>query len=250
LLFDLGLDETEIVGRTKFCIRPTHRIDGISIVGGTKTAHVHKILASAPSLVLANIDENNEDTIERIERNTIPVFVTHPNRVEDSMRMIIDIGTLLRATDAARDLVAETHAAVAHFSRGICASVLYLIWRDPYMTVGPGTYIDDVLRLTGYRNVVDAHWCGGGKDDSPGACRYPSLEIHNIVELQPESILLSSEPYPFQESHIRKLRDELGNIDPEYAAKVRIRLVDGEMYSWYGSRLVHVFREDVARKRG
>jgi len=95
---------------------------------------------------------------------------------------------------------------------------LYLIWRKPYMSIGKDTFIHHMLDRCGLENVC------------AGMIRYPELSTANIQELQPELILLSSEPYPFKEKHIQELQ--------QMVPSARIMLVDGEMFSWYGSRLL------------
>jgi ABC-type Fe3+-hydroxamate transport system substrate-binding protein len=94
----------------------------------------------------------------------------------------------------------------------------YLIWKDPFMTVGGDTFINDMMNHAGFKNVFEKQ------------NRYPEITIEQLQTVNSQLLLLSSEPFPFKQKHIYELQPLLPNA--------KIILVDGEMFSWYGSRLV------------
>ena len=245
LLFALGLDTNEIVGRTKFCVHPAQLVPEVSVVGGTKTVHLDRVRALEPDLVIANIDENLRESIEEMDawEDGPDVFVTHPRTVDDALLMIRNLGVLLSAGDRAAPLLADIAAARAAVMRPTHQSALYLIWSQPYMTVSPDTYIHSMLREAGYRHVIDDEWLDLRFPEGDSARRYPEISVDDMAALQPAHILLSSEPFPFKQEHIDELRQLLRAAAPDWAETVSIRIVDGELYSWYGPRMLAAFRE-------
>lgn len=216
LLQYLGLQE-ETVGITKFCIHPDEWYRNKIRVGGTKTVDIQKINQLQPDLVIANLEENVREQVEAIARD-FPVWVTDVNNLDDALQMIVTIGQLTGKTTAAGDLAA---AIAKNFSKPGTTSaipVCYLIWKDPYMAAASGTFIDDMLERAGFRNVF------------AGRQRYPEISLAEIREAKPKIIFLSSEPYPFKDIHLAEFQELLPGTIPV--------LVDGEMFSWYGSRLL------------
>lgn len=216
LLFDLGLDN-KTVGVTWFCIHPKEKVKGKAKVGGTKNLKLDVIRELRPDLIIANKEENERKQIEALAKE-FPVWVSDINSIEDSLVMITSLGEL---TDKAAEAKKISDAITEGFSNLPTApplKTIYLIWREPYMSIGRDTFIHHILEKCGLRNVLDSQ------------SRYPELSIEQIKKLQPELVLLSSEPYPFKDKHI----EELQNILPS----ARIMLVDGEIFSWYGSRLI------------
>jgi ABC-type Fe3+-hydroxamate transport system substrate-binding protein len=220
LLFDLGLDE-EVVGLTKFCIHPIDKFARCIKVGGTKKLNIELIKEIKPDLIIANKEENTMADVDELA-DLFPVWVSDINTLEDAKQTILQIGELIDRQPEASYLI---HLISAGFSdlqtlaleRGIDKKVAYLIWKKPYMAAGINTYISDILELNGMRNVVKSS-------------RYPQLDLSELAALNPDLVFLSSEPYPFIELHVQ----EIQNVLP----KAKIMLVDGEMFSWYGSRLV------------
>ena len=215
LLAALGLD-AEVVGLTRFCVHPAGWKAAKAIVGGTKTVDVDRVRQLAPDLVLANKEENVREQVEALA-DVAPVFVTDVADVDGALRMIRDVGALVgRPAEAARlaDAVAEGFGALPAWTP---LRALYLIWRDPWMTVGDDTVIADVMRRGGLVNAV------------AGRRRYPALTDDAVRALAPEVVLLSSEPYPFAQKHVADVQA----LVPD----ARVVLVDGEPFSWYGSRL-------------
>ena len=214
LLFDLGL-EYEVVGITFFCVHPKEKVENLTKIGGTKTVKIDKVQELKPDLVIASKEENIKEQIEAIEE-FCPVWVSDVVDLKSALEMIEMLGQVLNKTDQAANLtkkIAGGFEAIAP----IDASAIYLIWRKPWMCAGNDTFIHDVMLRAGFRNVIQ----------DP---RYPQLNDEEIRSLNPEFILLSSEPYPFKQKHI----EEVAKI----SSNSKVVLVDGEMFSWYGSRLL------------
>jgi len=220
LLFELGLNE-EIVGLTKFCIHPIAQFAAKQKVGGTKRLKIEVIRELRPDLIIGNKEENSRTDIELLQQE-FPVWMSDICHLEDAMQTIADIGELVDRQPEAAYL---NHLIKAGFndlqtlalSKHINQTVAYVIWKDPYMFAGRNTFIDDVLRKIGLSNVVVES-------------RYPELSLSQLVALNPQLVFLSSEPYPFKEKHMEELQLAL--------PQATVLLVDGEMFSWYGSRLV------------
>ncbi len=213
LLFDLGLGE-RVVGITKFCVHPESWFRTKTRVGGTKNLHFDAIRQLSPDLILANKEENNREDMERLSEE-FPVWVSDVNDLPSALEMIRSVGEI---TDS--DPTRLIHEIEAGFGRlkpiRPIKRVLYLIWKNPYMAAGSDTFINHMLERCGFGNVVSES-------------RYPELTETDIVHLDPELVLLSSEPFPFRAGHIHELQTFLPKAD--------ILLVDGEMFSWYGSRM-------------
>lgn len=226
LLLDLGVT---VVGRTRFCIYPEAQIEAIPVMGGTKDFKPEKIRALNPDLILANLEENVAEPLLAL-REEIPVWTTQVRNLPEALAMIQDIGWLTGASPAAEALAEQIRAGFAQLaSPKRRRRALYLIWREPWMAVGGDTFIHDLLERCGFENATGSQM------------RYPSLSDEALTLLDPELILLSSEPYPFKQKHL----PELQALCPQ----ARIMLVDGALFSWYGSRLaqaVDYFRQLTA----
>lgn len=214
LLYDLGLGD-RVVGITKFCIHPDTWFKSKTRVGGTKNLN-HDIIASLkPDLIIGNKEENSETDILKLKTD-YPVYMSDIFTVDDALRMIADIGYLTAKEAAAEAMVNRIKPDFETFPR-VSGTVLYFIWADPFMAVGNNTFIGDILKRIGLTNVIT------GDEE-----RYVALTNEQIISLNPDYILLSSEPFPFKEIHAAAL----SKISP-----AKIHLVDGEMFSWYGSRM-------------
>jgi ABC-type Fe3+-hydroxamate transport system substrate-binding protein len=221
LLADLGLDD-EVVGLTRFCVHPDGWKARKPIVGGTKNVDVERVRALRPDLVIANKEENVRAQIEALAE-VYPVFVTDVADVAGAVRMVRDVGALVGRAAQAEAIAAETEAGFAALAADLAGApllrALYLIWRDPWMTAGGDTIISDVLTHGGFDNVAAEQ------------ARYPALRDDEVGALRPDVVLLSSEPYPFGEKHVAEVQ--------ALVPGARVVLVDGEPFSWYGSRLRH-----------
>ncbi|MBL7937814.1 MAG: ABC transporter substrate-binding protein [Flavobacteriales bacterium] len=218
LLFDLGLGE-RVVGITKFCIHPESWFRNKPRVGGTKKVDLDRIRALKPDLIIGNKEENERKDIEALEQQ-FPVWMSDVRSLHHALHMIAHVGELT-GTGKKADLIlrgiADAFADLEPLDPPL--TVAYLIWREPYMVAGHGTFVNDMLRRCGLRNVFDK-----------GDARYPEITPQALAESDPDFILLSSEPYPFKEEHVL----DINMICPG----TPVRIVDGELFSWYGSRLL------------
>jgi hypothetical protein len=237
LLFDLDLGEC-VVARTGFCIHPKPEVLNVPKVGGTKDVNIKKLLSVNPTYIIVNIDENRKEVIEEIKQTApqVHIVATHPRAPEDNAALYALLGFIFRCEARADALIAQLHAALAE-ARTLTQAlprerVLYLIWKDPWMTVGADTYIARTLATVGWDCVQPEPKAGAG--DATTNPRYPSFLEDNSVWQTVDRILLSSEPYRFEETH----RAELARIAPE----IPCQLIDGEITSWYGSRAIASMR--------
>jgi ABC-type Fe3+-hydroxamate transport system substrate-binding protein len=223
LLCDLGLAKY-LVARTGFCIHPAGIVQAIPKVGGTKDVNVEKIRKLAPTHLIVNIDENEKPTVDQLSQYVPHVIVTHPLVPTDNLALFQLLGGIFGATDVAERLCAafSTEYASLSVTPQTSKTVLYCIWKDPWMTVSQHTYIAAMLALKGWK-----HWHA---DD---AARYPTFAWTPELLIGIDEVLLSSEPYRFTQQHVDELARQLGKP---------VRLVDGEMLSWYGSRAIQGLR--------
>lgn len=224
LLYDLG-QEAKIVGITKFCVHPYHFKSTKKSVGGTKKVNYRKIKELQPDIIICNKEENTQEMVERL-REICPVWVTNIITVEDNFQMITDFGQLFNCRTEANkwnDKLAFALSDFKNFVKDIpVKKVAYFIWKKPYMVAGSDNFINELLKLNHFENIYDTKG------------RYPEVAIEQIVEEgDPDFIFLSSEPYPFKK--------EDGYEISNYTDKAQTVLVDGEMFSWYGSRLLKAF---------
>lgn len=218
LLYDLGLEE-KIIGITKFCVHPEKLFRAKPRIGGTKKLNIEKIRSLSPDLVIANKEENQQDQIELLQKE-FPVWTSDIQSMEDALSMIRSLGEITGTRGRAEEIAEGIQLRFDFFrsgSSGVKKTVAYVIWNNPIMVAGTGTFINSMLELNGFKNIITKS-------------RYPVSSMEELKKLKPEFILLSSEPFPFKEKHISFFKNNL----PESS----IRLVDGEMFSWYGSRLL------------
>jgi ABC-type Fe3+-hydroxamate transport system substrate-binding protein len=225
LLSDLGL-EKQVTGITKFCVHPRRWFESKTRVGGTKELNIKLIHELKPDLILANKEENLKEQIEELEKH-YPVWVSNITDPEDACKMITGIGEM---TGKARKATEMTNRIKERFAQlqtlNHKPQAAYLIWQKPYMTVGGDTFIHSMLKVAGFENIFASHE------------RYPEITIDELLADNYELLFLPSEPFPFKQKHIVELKAK--NV------KAKIFLVDGEMFSWYGSRMLRApayFRE-------
>lgn len=217
LLSALKLDD-RVVGISKFCIYPTDWYLNKSKVGGTKNINHKKIDELKPDLIIANKEENDPNDIELISKK-YPVWVSDINSFDDALHAIEWIGELTQSEKYAKSLIFGIHKAWSNItlSRLPIVSCAYMIWQEPYMAVGKDTYIDSILSKIHLKNVIKES-------------RYPEISMDLIKKKNPDIILLSTEPFPFKEEHRVKIQEQF--------PKTKVILVDGEMFSWYGLRML------------
>ena len=219
-LADLGLDN-EVVGLTRFCVHPDDWRFRKTRVGGTKDFKVDRIRALAPDLIIANKEENEEVLIKQLAEE-FPVWISDVRDLESAFSMMLELGGLLGRKEESISITSSISESFEQLRKNHMNKsrrrVLYLIWKNPYMTVGGDTFISALLEEAGFHNVF--------RDKA----RYPEVDWKEVRELGVDRVFLSSEPYPFQEKDILEIKAIL--------PKEEIQLVNGELFSWYGSRLL------------
>ena len=217
LLFDLGLDK-EVIGITKFCVHPAEWFKTKTRIGGTKKLDLDKIKQLHPDIIFANKEENSKEQIEELAKQ-FPVWISDVNSLDGALEMIEAIGTVTSKQQQAEKIKQQIKK---NFSQLITptskSKACYLIWKDPYMTVGGDAFIHEMITRAGFQNVFAQK------------SRYPQITIRDLQHMNCELLFLSSEPYPFKQKHLDEFQQLLPNK--------KILLVDGEMFSWYGSRLI------------
>ena len=216
LLFHLGLDQ-EVVGLTKFCIHPEHHWRNKPRIGGTKKLHLDRISELEPDLIIGNKEENERGQIEALEKD-FPVWMSDILTIDDALEMI---GTLSELVDRRAQGIALVDELSPHFAAKpftMRPKAAYLIWRQPWMGVGSQTFIDSMLNCAGFKNILAKK------------TRYPEISLEELSRLQPDVVMLSSEPYPFKDKHLAEIQ--------EHCPQSIVKLVDGELFSWYGSRML------------
>jgi len=216
LLYDLGLME-EVVGITKFCIHPSSWYREKKRVGGTKKYNFDTIAKLQPDLIIGNKEENEKAQIEQL-MTTYPVWMSDIYTLADALDMIQAVGKLVDRRAKSIALADQIKKGFHELPSSTTYKIVYLIWNQPIMGVGSATFIDDILRLCGFENLLSS------------STRYPTLTTAELQTLAPEVLFLSSEPFPFQQKHIQYFQALL--------PQTKICLVDGEAFSWYGSRLL------------
>ncbi|GAB2958766.1 helical backbone metal receptor [Hymenobacter coalescens] len=218
LLFDLGLGE-RVVGVTKFCLHPAEARERATVVGGTKNFHFDKIAALQPDLIIGNKEENYREGIEQLAAQ-FPVWMSDIVTLADALDMMRRVGLITGTKTRADRLSTEISQSFAGLpTADALVPAAYFIWRQPYMVAAAGTFIDEMLPVAGFANVF-GH-----------LGRYPEITPEQLVAAAPRVILLSSEPYPFQEKHVAEFQ--------ALCPAAQVLVVDGELFSWYGSRLRH-----------
>jgi len=223
----LSLDE-EVVGITKFCIHPQEWYENKEKIGGTKRVNIEKVIALEPDLIIGNKEENTKEDILALEK-VAPVWMSDVNSFEDGIEMIMKLGGVLSKEKVCNELVKNLEQEYSPLKNlGQNLSVLYFIWNKPSYVAGQSTFIGSMIEKLGFNNMA--------KID-----RYPELE--SLGDCEPNYVFLSSEPFPFEEKHKEKYQ----SLFPS----AKITLVDGEMFSWYGSRMlfaVNYFKDNLRQR--
>jgi ABC-type Fe3+-hydroxamate transport system substrate-binding protein len=218
LLYDLGLGD-EVVGQTLFCVHPSHMQKIKPRVGGTKNFKEDKINALYPDLIIGNKEENEEQGIVSLMAK-YPVWMSDIKNLEDALQMIRMVGELVGKQAKAIEISHQISFGFDNLSlQKQGPKVAYFIWHKPWMVAGKDTFINNMLCRLNMQNVFEAL-----------PTRYPEVNDEALHAQKPDLVLLSSEPYPFKQLHVEELRKIWPNA--------KYMFVDGEMFSWYGSRLL------------
>ena len=221
LLFYLGLDE-EVVGITKFCVHPRVQFKSKTRVGGTKKYNFEKIKSLNPDLIIGNKEENDQSQIEELAKS-YPVWMSDILTLSDALQMIESLGTIVGKESRAKMLKENIIVDFNRLEKNISSqsqspSAAYLIWKNPMMVAASQTFIHEMLNLAGFKNTFE------------DLDRYPEITNEKLADAKPDVIFLSSEPFPFKEKHIQEIQTVCPNSI--------VKLVDGELFSWYGNRLI------------
>lgn len=225
-LFDLGLTENEVIGRTKFCIHPKEKVKNIEIIGGTKNLNIEKIKSLQPDLILANKEENTKEQVEELMQN-FKVVVTNVETIEDNYYLLKTLGNIFNKEEKAQLFNLKIYEVLNQTKIDSKIKTAYLIWKNPYMTVGSDTFIHHILSEVGFENIFK------------NKTRYPEIKTQDLAEA--DIIMLSSEPFPFKEKHIAEWK--------QFYPDKKIIIVDGEAFSWYGTHIAkceNYFKELVS----
>ncbi|SHF44855.1 ABC transporter substrate-binding protein [Chryseobacterium sp. OV279] len=213
-LFDLGLTEHEVIGRTKFCIHPENKVKNVAVIGGTKNINIDKIKALQPDLILANKEENIKEQVEAL-MDDFKVVVTNVETIEDNYYLLKMLGNTFNKEERAQQFNLKIYDVLEQAKLDSPVKAAYLIWKNPYMTIGSDTFIHKILAEIGFENIF--------KDQT----RYPEIQMEDLTEA--DVIMLSSEPFPFKEKHIEEMK--------AFYPDKKIMIVDGEAFSWYGTHI-------------
>jgi ABC-type Fe3+-hydroxamate transport system substrate-binding protein len=222
LLYDLGIEE-KVIGITKFCVHPKKWFQTKTRVGGTKNLHLDIIRQLRPDLIIANKEENDQSQVEQLMKE-FPVWVSDIKNLPDALNMIRQIGDITQTADKAIQIIStirKNFQALSTFRESVSLPLnlpaAYFIWREPWMVAGGDTFINDMMNCCGVKNIY-SH-----------LNRYPTIELNELSTLGIQVAILSSEPYPFNAKHVKEIK--------QFIPDATILLADGEMFSWYGSRL-------------
>lgn len=217
LLHYLGLND-ETVGITKFCVHPEEWYHTKPRVGGTKNVNIPAVKALHPTLIIAGKEENIKEQVNELSLSS-EILLTDVSHFDDALQMIGTIGTLTGKTPIANRLISRIQQLFENTGLYEPVTAAYLIWKSPWMTVGRDTFISSMMKKAGFRNITDQQ------------TRYPEITLQELREMQPQYVFLSSEPYPFKEEDVAAVQEQL-----PYS---KVMLVNGEMFSWYGSRMLY-----------
>lgn len=222
-LYDLGLTD-DVIGITKFCVHPHQWFQSKTKIGGTKQLNLPLIESLKPDLVLAGKEENVKEQVEAIAA-FCPVWCSDIATLADAYDMMATIGSLTGKESRARAIIHKIQNGFSSLTKtGKPVRAAYLIWQKPYMTVGGDTFIHTMMEAAGFENLFKK------------SIRYPEISMQELVNTKAEVILFSSEPFPFKEKHLHSFVQEWEKINPSIP---HLKIVDGEMFSWYGSRMIH-----------
>ncbi len=228
LLFQMDLGN-QLVGRTAFCIHPEDQVKQVKSIGGTKQVNMDKVKTLEATHLIVNVDENPKELVEELSGLIPHIVVTHPNTPKDNIDLYSLIGNIFGKQGEAARLISEFQAALTHAQMTAMnlpeKKVLYFIWKDPWMTIAPDTYISQSL------SVANLTTCPDQTDK-----RYPEIDLTSGILDEADAILFSSEPYLFKPDHLKAFAEEY-KIPTE-----KLHIIDGEMTSWYGSRAIDGMR--------
>lgn len=225
-LHALGLAD-RVVGITRFCVRPRPWVDGLPKVGGTKDVDADRVRALQPDLILGNCEENSREIFAALD-GLAPLWAAFPRDVDGAIEDLLATARVCHVAPRGR-LLADTIRAArdalrASAERSAPFTYAALIWRKPLMSASDDTFLAAMLAEAGGRNVFG---------DRPA--RFPEISGADLGDVQPDVVLLLSEPFPFKPKHADALAAATG------LARARFRFVDGQHLTWHGVRMADSF---------
>jgi endonuclease-3 len=212
LLVQWGL-AARLAGRTSFCVEPKWIRASVPAVGGTKNPDLQRIIALRPDLVVMEQDENTLQAAEALRAAGLPLLVLRIRSLKDCLAAFRQLGAAV-----GQPVLGEARAAALKAllkpRRGKGPRTLTLIWKDPWMSAGPDTYVSDLVRQSGMTPI--------------GPERYPTLSDPELDALDPQVLLLPDEPYRFTARHQAELQRRF--------PRCQVRRLDGRFLTWYLSR--------------
>ena len=252
-LFDLALGD-RVIAVTDYCVRPADQVLRLPKIGGTKNLDVQRIIDLRPDLVIANQEENSRLDVEAIQAAGITVWLTFPHTVQQALNLLWDMMELFNEPQMVHRvrLIEQTVDFVERMdmTRTQPCHVFAPIWYDPLMTFNAETYAHDLLRVCGGSNVFaererryplaadigEASALEADDERIEGRdTRYPRITLAEVEEMQPDVILLPSEPFAFNELHLGIFQA----LDVPAAKTGHIHLIDGSLLTWHGTRIAH-----------
>src|ERR1700731_2449839 len=179
IVFALG-EGDRLAGDTDYCDYPAEKTRKPR-VGGPVNPNLEQVVARAPDVVLATKAINRRETVEALARIGVPVYVTDPHSVDDMIMSVEHICKVLHAEKNAARLADDLRGRLSSLERHMAGieprRVLFIVWTDPLISIGSGTFIADALRRAGARSVVDT------------TAEWPRVNLEEIVRLQPEFLV-------------------------------------------------------------
>jgi ABC-type Fe3+-hydroxamate transport system substrate-binding protein len=259
-LFDMATGDV-LVGVTDFCKPPEEAEARLTRVGGSKSPDLDVVRELQPDLVIANQEETNKQAVEAIEQDGLAVWLTFPRSTLDALDLLWTVVKLFRLGEQAPSV--ETLARTLDWTEKATTGRLSIptfvpIWQDEKDPVGPWfmtfnyqTYAHDVLAKCGGMNVFAGRerrypleadlGIAEAEDAGDRDTRYPRVTIEEVLEAEPEIILLPSEPFEFEADHQAQIADWLADT-PAVKAE-RVHMVDGSLLTWHGTRLAKALSE-------
>lgn len=255
-LFDLDLGD-RLIAVTDYCVRPAKGVESLPKVSGPKNPDLDRIINLNPDLVLLNDEENRREDAAALQSANIPVWVTGPRTVFDALNVlwaIMDVFEHTVMVPRVREIERAYDYTLGASRAETPVSVFAPIWRDPWMTFNADTYVHDILRVCGGANVfagrerqfpleADLGQTDPLPDDDPRVAgrdrRYPRITLDEVIDAQPDVVLLPDEPYAFDENDA----ELFWSLDIPAAHTGRIHRVDGSLLTWHGTRIAYALRD-------
>jgi iron complex transport system substrate-binding protein len=259
-LFELGFGSS-VIGITDYCTHPSNDLTSLLRLGGPKNPNIKEIISLRPDLILVNKEENSRRTVESLLEAGMPVWITFPRSIRAALDILWTLTGIYQSPIAAvrletieravkwNELAIQDERPIRYF----CP-----IWQETtaeglqwWMTFNQDTYAADVLRVVGGLNVFSERQrryplsadlgLEQGQDPGEADTRYPRVTLQEILQAEPELILLPNEPFNFTEADLSEIQQLMCETP---AGKLgRIYRVEGSLITWHGTRLARAISE-------